>query len=268
MPTLEQYLERPMAPVSADVLAAIDAGPIDPADALTVDEIDRLLDPAPLPAEIGWCWMPDGVGYVAMRSELPPGPHAMAEWWFEWHPVEDIRYRIWHPKAHVANRVDRPDRPLERSYWDVTHHPVEDIGTGVEHLRIEFKRPQQLGFSNGALGKSGVAGIVGGFVGDDRKRARHTRMVHVFLEHPATGGYVLRSRFWIGSILRPYLPAPVASPVAKLINRRFFRDRLIPRNAPRGLAHHCAEEYTQLAAILPDLYAEYGPDAARAPAAD
>lgn len=255
-----------MAPVPKAVSAAIDAGPIDPADALSVDDIDRLLDPAPLPAEIGWCWMPDGTGYVAMRTQLPPGPHAMAEWWFEWHPHEDIRYRIWHPKAHVSNRIDPPKRPLERPYWDVTHHPVEDVGTGVEHLRIDFKRPAEIGFSSGALERPGVAGIVGGFVGDDRKRAFHTRMVHVFLDDPETGGYALRSRFWIGSILRPYGPPALTKPIGMLINRKLVRDRVIPRVAPSGLARHCAEEYTNLAAILPELYDEYGPGAAGASA--
>lgn len=259
MPTLEEYLELPLTPVPGEILARLEAGPIDPADALTVENIDRLLYPAPLAEEYGYCWMPDGVGYVAMRTALPPGPHEMAEWWFEWHPHEDIRYRIWHPKAHVSNRVDLPDHPLERSYWDVTHHPVEDVGFGVEHLRIEFKRPEEIGFAPGALERPGVAGIVGGFVGDDKKHAFHTRMVHVFLDDPETGGYALRSRFWIGSMLRPFGPAPIAGAIGSLINRKAIRRAVVPREAPHGLALHCAEEFHHLAAILPDLYAEYGP---------
>lgn len=257
-----------MAPVAREILDAIEAGPIDQSLALPERELDRLLDPAPLEAEVGWCWLASGVGYVAMRTALPPGPHAMAEWWFEWHPHEDIRYRVWHPKAHVSNSVDPVAGPLEKPYWDVVHHPVEDVGFGVAHLRIEFKRPEAIGFSADALDRPGVAGIVGGFVGDERRRMRHTRMTHVFLDDPATGGYVLRSRFWIGSILRPYAPAAVgalvAAPVAALLNNRLVRRLAIPRAAPKGLALHCAEEYTQLAAILPDLYAHYGPGASGA----
>lgn len=262
MPALEEYLSRPMAPPAAAALAAVEGGPIDPADALPESQIGRLLDPAPLPAECGYCWLPDGVGYVAMRTAAPGVTAAMVEWWFEWHPVEDVRYRVWHPRAHVSNRADPPARPGEKPYWGSTHHPVEDIGTGVEHLRIEFVPPWELGFARDALERPGVMCIVGGFAGDDKRRVRHTRMVHVFFEDPATGATVQRSRFWIGSSLRPYAPAIAAAPVAALINRPLVRNRMIPRRTPQTLARHCAEEFAQLAAILPGLYAEYGPGVA------
>lgn len=258
---LSDFLGRPLTPVPPDVLAAIESGPIDPADALREDELDRLLDPALLKAEIGYCRLPDGVGYAAMRTKMPPGSPEMLEWWFAWHPVENIRYRIWHPVAHVANRVDPVVERAERSYWNVTHHPVEDVGVGVQHLRIEFRRPEDYGLPPDAEDRPGVARVVGGFVGDDRKRARHTRMTHVLLDDGATGGFVLRSRFWIGSVLRPYSPAPIASLVAKAINRPMARRALVPNAAPRALALHCAEEYHHLAAILPKIYAEFGPGA-------
>jgi phloretin hydrolase len=261
MPTLEEYLALPLTPVPDEILERLEAGPIDPADAQRVEDVDRLLDPAPLAEEFGYCWMPDGVGYAAMRNQMPAGPREMAEWWFEWHPQEDIRYQIWHPKAHISSRVDPSDHRLERPYWDVTLHPVEDIGLGVEHMRMDFKRPEQLGFSPGALDRPGVAGIMGGFVGDDKKRAFHTLMIHVFLDDPETGGYVLRSRFWIGSMLRPYGPAPIAGAIGALVNHKAFRRVVVPRSAPQVVALHSAEEFEHLATILPALYAEYGPGA-------
>ena len=55
-----RYLRRPMTPPDPAVLRAIEAGPLDPGEALALSEMDRLLDPAPLPGETGWCTLPDG----------------------------------------------------------------------------------------------------------------------------------------------------------------------------------------------------------------
>lgn len=254
---LAELLERELAPVDPSVIADLSAGPIAADEALDVSDIDRLLDPAPLSCEVGYCFLPDGVGYVAMRVPMPEVTGEMVDWWFGWHPDDPLRYRVWHPPAHVSNSVDRSQASGEKPYWFTTHHPVEDVGLGVDHLRIDFLPPSHLGFSEAALARS-AATIVGGFAGDDRKRARHTRMVHVWLDDPATGVTILRSRFWIGSALRPYAPDALAHAAETVINRKLFRRVFVPRRAPEVLARHCAEEYTNLASILPGLYAEYG----------
>ncbi len=91
-----------------------------------------------------------------------------------------------------------------KAHWGAVHHPVEDVGTGTVHARIEFLPPSEFGFSNDGLGDPAVGTIVCGLVGDDRKRLRHTAMAHVFLREG--DGLVLRSRFWLGARIRPYLP--------------------------------------------------------------
>ena len=70
-PSLAPYLSRPLAPADPGVLAAIAAGPMDPAEAVPLGRFGRLLDPAPLPVETGWCSSPDRIGYVAVRTEIP-----------------------------------------------------------------------------------------------------------------------------------------------------------------------------------------------------
>ena len=65
---LEDYLARPLTPPDPAVLAAVERGPIDPGDAQSAANLDVLLDPAELPGECGWCLLPDGCGYVAMRT--------------------------------------------------------------------------------------------------------------------------------------------------------------------------------------------------------
>jgi len=254
---LAPYLERPLAPVDPELARAVAGGPIDPAGTLALDDLDRLLDPAPLAVESGWCTMADGSGYVAVRTAMPEVSAEMVDWWFDWHPRDAVRYRIWHPKAHRDNSLQPPSQVGTKAHWGAVHHPVEDIGTGVIRARIAFCRPSELGFSGDALDMPAVGTIVCGYAGDDTRRMRHTAMAHVFLRDGA--GVVLRSRFWIGAAIRPY--GPLGPLGASLLNNRLIRGVTIPSDAARGLANHCAEEYTNLASLLPELHERFGPRA-------
>lgn len=257
-PGLAELLDRPLAPADPAELAALARSPIDPADALPLARLDRLLDPAPLPAETGWCVLPDGVGYVAARTPMPGVSGEMVDWWFDWHPELALRYRVWHPGAHRSNRVERPATPAAKPFWGTVHFPVEDLGGGDLHVRIAFCRPTELGFSTDALDDSRVATIVCGRAGDARLRVEHTVMAHVFLREG--DGVVLRSRFWMAAIGRPLVPG-LGGLGARVLNRPGVRRRLLPREAPRQLTAHCLEEYANLAALLPELFARYGPGA-------
>jgi phloretin hydrolase len=230
---------------------------MDPADALALSALDRLLDPAPAAVETGWCTLADGVGYVAVRTPMPGVTAAMVDWWFDWHPREPIRYRIWHPAAHRSNSVELPPVPGEKPYWGAVHHPVEDIGVGMVHARIAFRRPTELGIS---ADLTPGATIVGGHAGDERRRMQHTVMVHAFLEDGA--GVTLRSRFWIGAAIRPY--GRLGGAGERLLNRRRVRRAIIPAGVARALAGHCTEEYANLASLLPELYGRFGPGSAGA----
>ncbi|HVY96271.1 MAG TPA: hypothetical protein VHA54_04855 [Solirubrobacterales bacterium] len=253
---LAAYLERPPAPPDPAALAAVEAGHGDPAAALPLDRIDRLRDPAPLALESGWCELPDGVQFVAVRTPMPAVSAAMVDWWFDWHPREPLRYRVWHPHAHEDNSLEPPARVGAKPFWGAVHHPVEDVGTGTVHARIAFVPPHRLGFADDALDDPAVGTIVCGWVGDDRRRVRHSAMAHVFLRDDE--GLVLRSHFWLGAAIRPYLPAPLAAPAAALANRRAVRRLALPRGLAPCLARHCAEEYANLAALLPELHARFG----------
>ena len=72
----------------------------------------------------------------------------MVDWWFDWHPRDPLRYRVWHPPAHSGNSVELPAAPGAKAHWGAVHHPVEDVGTGTVHARIAFVPPRELGFSH------------------------------------------------------------------------------------------------------------------------
>ena len=244
-----------MTPADSAVLAAIEAGPINPAMALPLDQIDRLLDPTPLAVETGWCMMPDATAFVAVRTEMPGVTAEMIDWWFDWHPRESLRYRVWHPAAHKANAVDLPAHSAAKAHWGTVHHPVEDVGTGEVKARIAFYPPSRLGFGSDALDDPNVGTVVCGFVGDQQMHSNHSVMAHVWLN--ADDGLVLRSAFWLGAAMRPDLPGPLGDLAGRLINRPLVRRRVLPEGLPEGLALHCAQEYTNIAALLPELFRRF-----------
>jgi hypothetical protein len=142
-----------------------------------------------------------------------------------------------------------------KPHWGAVHHPVEDIGLGMIAMRIAFHRPSRVGFSTDGLDDPAVGTIVCGLVGDERRHMQHTLMVHVWLHTP--DGLGQRSRFWIGSVLRPYAPTPIAGLVGRAVNRRFVRARVLPGPSARLMTEHCAAEYANLATLLPELYGRY-----------
>jgi DAPG hydrolase PhiG domain len=252
---LAGMLARPMSAPDEELLAAIERGPIDVGAALARAQLQRLLDPRPLPLESGWCTLADGVGYVAVRTEMPQVTGAMVDWWFDWHARDSLRYCVWHPLAHRENSLELPASAggAAKAHWGAVHHPVEDVGLGVVRARIEFVRPSELGFDGDALDDANVATIVCGWVGDARLRMRHTPMCHVFLRDGR--GVVLRSRFWLGAALRP--DGRFGAYGARLLNNRLVRHLALPRGLSRALALHCAEEYANLATLLPELHARF-----------
>jgi hypothetical protein len=254
-PFLTGLLERPLTPPDPAALAAATGGPMGPAAALPLTALDRLLDPAPLEVETGWCRLPDGTAQVAARTAMPGVSGAMVDWWFDWHADDPLRYRVWHPAAHRSNRIERPAHPGAKAHWGAVHHPVEDVGTGVQHVRIAFCAPSELGFGTDGLDDPRVATIVGGRVGLERAPLDHTVMVHVFLREG--DGVVLRSRFWLAAAGRPRLPGPLAAAGAAVLNLPAVRRRSLPPGVAPALALHCVEEYANLAALLPELHARY-----------
>jgi hypothetical protein len=256
------YYGRELTPIPAATLEALGNGLIeDPGEILTFHEKNVLLDPGYLKREIGYCKSTDGTGYVAMFTDMPGVSGEMIDWWYGWHSIESLRYMIWYPEAHFAIGVDDrvkaecEDVSYRDRYVGRTHYPVEDVGTGkTEELFITFVSPEEFGFDTKRFEAAGVATVVCTHVGDRRRGMRHTYMTH-FVRKTATG-VEMRSRFWIGAAVR-FESFRKAAVLGTLFNTRLARKLLIKNELPANMAHHCAQEYANLAAILPGLYREY-----------
>jgi hypothetical protein len=185
----------------------------------------------------------------------------MLDWWFSWHALEDLRYKIWYPGSHAGTGVNDPERlknkslPLRERYWNTTHYPIEDVGIGREKLAIQFMPPEEFGFDTARFKAANVSTAICTRVGSENKKADHTDMCHFVRK--VEGGVEMRSRFWIGRRIKVRMFAG-RSPVNRIANTGFIRRMVIPRNTPWQMSRHCAQEYNNLAQILPDLYREFG----------
>jgi len=228
-----KYFYMPMAKPDPALVEQVKRGPIDPAQALKHESINDLLNRGYLSTELGYTVFSDGTGYVSSMVKMPGVTPEMIDWWFTWHELEPLRYKIWDHYVHFDIRVDEHDRerllshdiPVKERNWNVTHHVKEDIGGGAAEIEIHFVSPKDCGFDMSRFTEPAVGTAICSSGG--------ASMVHIARRIP--GGIELRSRFWF-------------PPEAKM-----------PMVVLRGLNLHNLEEYSNLAAILPSLYKEFGP---------
>jgi hypothetical protein len=253
---LSALLELEVDPARAEVLAAADAGPLEPSLTVAREEADLLCDPASLEHENYWARMPDLSVRIGVETPMPGLDRAMVEWWFDWHSRRDDRYRVWHLAAHFANGYHPPGRPEAKPFWAATNFPYEDVGDGPAHIRIDFESPRQFGFTDDHLEDAAVASIICGRVGD--RMLEHTFIAHVFLR--TAHGLRVRSRFWIADRVRPRFPGPLsiaAGPAESALSNRLVRKVAVPEGVGRSLLIHCSEEYRHLNRILPGLHQRF-----------
>ena len=237
--------------------------PKDPAKAFGPEELNRLLDLKYLESdetfEIGWCHLPNGAGYIANKIFYPGVTAKMIDWWFAWHPIEDLRYRIWYPPQHgglMLSPIDRarildPKVPVAEKNWGATHHVTENCDCGMDNIDIMFRSPGKMGFDM-PLYKKVAATFAGGMGWQcpvDKKDDSITApamMAHIFYNVP--GGLLHRTRFWMGYRIgaddKPELSLPPGIQV--------------PIPAVQGLARHNVKEFTRFGEFLPRIYKEFG----------
>jgi hypothetical protein len=246
-----KYFDRPMEPIPAEKLAVLQAGSIDPALALQIEDRNKLFDPGYLENEVGYTVLPNGTGYLANLTVMPDVTTEMFDWWFAWHPLDDLRYVIWDPEDHFYARTDNRAHNLnanlslkERGYG-VKHAVLEDIGAGPDELIIEFESPGFYGFDESKIGTKYCSSIV---CGNGHSPNPGPGSVAAFMTHfvrELEQGIELRSRFWIGYQIIDKKAVSVLPPGVS-----------VPIEAPMGLFAHNITEFTNLSTLLPLVYAE------------
>lgn len=253
-----KYYYREMAQPNPKLMAILAQGPMDPSKALPLSEMNQILDPGYHEVETGYCVTDDGMGYVAVNNVFPNVTLSMMRWWFAWHAAGgNLRYRIWDPKDHMAIAISDQDRrkmadpniPLSEKYRNMDHFVIEDTGGGYENLLIRFKTIEEMGFDMDKFATSPTKEIIGGY-GTSEFRGKGggfkspAIMTHTMRE--IEGGIEFRTRFWMGARLVEGKAINTLPPWVR-----------VPIEAPMGLAFHNVVEFSNLAAILPEIYEEY-----------
>lgn len=248
-----KYYERPMTPAPQEIYDYLAKGPIDPVDALPIERRNDILRAGYLPAERGWCFMPDGSAFVAGLTEMQRVTGEMIAWWFAWHGLEDLRYMIWDPDDHYSVHVKDEDLEHRLNYelsfqernWGTTDIVTEDVGGGTTELAISFMSPSEYGYDMELFKENNVLVAVS----SNTSAATFNNEPLVTFSHVGRaipGGIELRSRFWIGWNIVNKEPVRVGEEVPVGVIEELAN----------GLAYHCPKEYYNLAAILPEVYAE------------
>ncbi len=242
-----KYYDLPMTEISEEKKYIIQQGPMSYMDGLTIERRTELFLPGYQKVETGYCIMADGTGYLANLTKMPGVTPEMFEWWFAWHALEDLRYRIWDPEDHFYARQQNlekvldPKVPMREKTWGTTHLIMEDVGLGASDLTLKFFYPSELGFDESKVGTKDCAALICAM--GHSPVAVNAIMTHFVRE--TEEGTELRSRFWIGYRLEngnviKVIPDGVEVPVV----------------VARSLLNHCMKEFTHLAAILPQVYKE------------
>ena len=248
-----KYFYKELAQIPAADFEKVNAGPVDPARVTTIQNRNDLMKPGYLDVETGYTVMPDGSGFAATLVKMPGVTPEMLDWWFNWHPLEGLRYAMWCPIAHTnisvknpAKHMDRSGVPLMERNYGCTHYPVEGFNVqGADKLRIEFFSPMDFGldmtmFKEPGISRAYCANVIIDFMGIP---------FNVFFHaiRKVEGGVEYRSRYWVGQTMKLTGPVRAKSPLPfKMMN------------LARNNCLHSLTEYNNLASFLPQLYEEMG----------
>lgn len=251
-----------MGEMQPQVLKALAHGPEARELGFAIEQADLLLDEGYLPLETGVTRLSTGQIFVACLTKMPGVTSEMIDWWFAWHPMEDARYKLWHPKAHLSARAtrqnaDEPNLTNQEKYLRNPHFITEYVGSDKIDIVITFSPPETL-LDTARFPEARIGTAICATVGLQKAPIIVTRMIHLIRE--TEDGVEMRSRFWMGEPrfrAKPHGDIGVRLPFSKMIARRAVGFEL-----GRDMLVHCAMEMNHLAGFLPDLYRAYHPDEA------
>lgn len=247
-----RFFYKPLEKVDPELQDILKKSPTEPARITSIQQRNEILDPGHLEVENGYAKMPDGSGCVATKVEMPEVTPEMIDWWFAWHGLKDLRYKIWCPTEHYAVHVREEDLEhrldqslsLKERNWGTTDVVTENVGGGPQTMHLHFLSPEAFGYAQEKIRNVDV--IISANVSDAQTGAPLICFSHVIRK--LEKGIEYRSHYWQG-----YHIDENGNAVAVAIPEGGF-----PMEVMKAAAEHSLVEYSNLAVILPDLYRKYG----------
>lgn len=251
-----RFFQPALAPLPPHVREALAVGCVAHELLAPIEQAATLQVPGYQPIETGYTRSPDGAVRIAALTRMPGVTPAMWDWWFAWHGSEALRYKLWHPLAHVDVAWD--DGRSDLSYYvGRVSNVVEYVGAELVQAQVAFLRPSTLGFDEARLAADGEVAIcarLGMTIGGVRLETGY--LVHHV--RPVEDGAEMRSRFWLaGANVRPRgMPGTFGA----MLGRAASALKPVRHEQVTALLVHDAQEMNHLAGILPALYATFGPE--------
>lgn len=249
-----RYWQPQMAPLPADVRAALAHGPVAEPLLPALPEAGREFEFNEPRLEFGYCAVPSGGLRIALVTEMTRVSPAMVDWWFGWHSDEPQRYKLWHPKAHVhaAWKSPPPVASTGRSrYVGQTSFVDEYVGSELGSYAIRFVAPVEVGLNETALADPQQSTAVCARIGFVNLPFDFGYLIHYLTR--TENGSRMHSRFWVGGEHAAARGGGAVGAAAAQVARRLMKPQL---EVGRALLVHCSQEMSHLATFLPDLYAE------------
>lgn len=227
------YYRKQMPVPPPALTASYEDGPMDASLGYLPQEIGaRFLAPKSESGERGYCVLPNGVGYVAMKIDQPGRTdEKQAKFNNYFAPTGSLAYKIWHTEAHIMHFVDGA---------------YEDFGWGPQKIR--FQAPidfQYLGMDEQMIRSKdpctkflmcNSSSAYNPF--DPERKIEYSCMLRQLRETP--NGRELRIRYWFG----------MAIDANGVILTNLQPGDSTPLEHMRLMAKHCAWEYTNEAYLV------------------
>lgn len=227
-------------------------GPVEPERIISIQNRNDILMPERPEIKNGYTRKTDGSGAVVTTVKMPGVTPEMIIWWFAWHGLKDLRYRIWCPEKHYGIHVYEPDLPrrldktipLRERIWGTTDVVTEDVGGGPRTMHLSFLSPEAYGYDQKLMKNADV--LINATVSDPDTGLGLITFSHCVRSIP--GGIEYCSHYWQGYTICGNGEAQAVS----------VPEGGFPFEVMMGNAMHSLEEYANLAEILPGLYEKYG----------
>lgn len=247
-----KYYERETAKLDPAKLATVYGAPMSSKGKLTFGERTKILEPG-FDDEKGFCVLADGTGYVSDSIFIPGATAEMIDWFIGWRGLDPLRFVIEDPNQNISavsmqtNYYFDEDRTAQEKYWDTTQVIQRKAGMGVKKSFLNFKCPLDAGFRGCKFGAEEETKTLICARNYDEGYAPAARpdyfICHQVIEKD--GGAEVRTRIWYGWTVK-------YGKDFKQLEDGFFMEPFVPQ----ALMLENANEWANIAAILPALYAE------------
>ncbi len=207
---------------------------MDPAKAVLPGDVDRLTLPGEIEGDLGYCLLPNGVGYGSTHTPMVGISLEMYDWYKRLRMVDELSYKIWYPGSHAT---------------ELNGVTVEDVGFGISHFySLGPCDAYNLGFTVlPSQADRDFLCIIGSnsvmtSVEDNGVRPYAASLFHYVRALPG-GGLDFRTHFYIGAFC-------VEGKLVKVQNI----EPTILLEMTRRMASHCLYERGHVADFLPELY--------------